>query len=57
MVPSTTTVIEKYQTTDFLIFLFFLCARAIILEVGKFCSKEKDGRICWNIWLFSWGRG
>jgi hypothetical protein len=51
MVLSTTTIIEKYQTTDFLIF-YLLCARAIILEVGKFCAKGNGGRISWNIWPF-----
>jgi hypothetical protein len=34
VVLSTTTILEKCQTTDFLIIYLLLCARAIILEFG-----------------------
>jgi hypothetical protein len=56
VVLSTTTILEKCQTTDFLIFYFLLCARAIILEFGNFLLRGKGGRNSWNIWPFSWGR-
>jgi hypothetical protein len=52
MVLSTTTILEKYQTTDFLIFHLLLCARAIIPELGNFLLRGKGGRNSWNIWPF-----
>jgi hypothetical protein len=56
-VLSTTTILEKCQTTYFLFFYVLLCARAIILEIGNFLLRGKGGRNSWNIWPFSWGRG
>jgi hypothetical protein len=56
-VLSTTIILEKCQTTYFLIFFYlFLCARAINLEIGNFLLRGKGGINFWNIWPFSWGR-
>jgi hypothetical protein len=38
---STTTILEKYQTTDFKFSYLLLCARAMILRFGNFLLKEK----------------
>jgi hypothetical protein len=57
-VLSTTTILEKCQTTDFYFSYLLLCARAIILEFGNFLLKGKGGRnFFWNKWPFIWGRG
>jgi hypothetical protein len=55
-VLSTTTILEnvKQQISNF--FYLLLCARAIILEFGKFLLKGRGGRNSWIIWSFSWGR-
>jgi hypothetical protein len=52
MVLSTTTILEKYQTTYFLIFYFLLCARAIILVFGNFFLREKGVEVLGIYGLF-----
>ena len=52
VVLSATTLFKKCPITDFPIFLVFLCARAIILKVGKFSLQGMGCKISWNIWLF-----
>jgi hypothetical protein len=56
-VLSTTTILEKCQTTDSNFLYLLLCAREIILEFRNFLLKGKRGRISWITWSFSWGRG
>jgi hypothetical protein len=52
-VLSTTTILEKYQTTDSNFFYLLLCARAIILKFGIFLLKGRVVGIIWIKWPFS----
>jgi hypothetical protein len=57
VVLSTTTMLEKCQTTDFLIFLSSSLCKSNHSRDWQLLPKGKGGRNSWNIWPFSWGRG
>jgi hypothetical protein len=52
----TTTIFEKCQTTDFLIFLSSSLRKSNHSRSWLILLKGKGGRIPWNMWPFSWGR-
>jgi hypothetical protein len=52
-VLSTTTILEKYQTTDSNFSYLLLCARAIIRKFGIFLLKGRVVGIIWIKWPFS----
>jgi hypothetical protein len=57
VVLSTTTILEKCPTTDFLIFLSSSLRKSNHSRIWLiFFLKGKGGRISWNIWPFSWNR-
>jgi hypothetical protein len=53
-VLSTTTIFEKYQTTNFWFFLASILCKSNHSEVGIFLLKEKVVGIIWIKWPFSW---
>jgi hypothetical protein len=56
VVLSTTTILEKCQTTDFLIFISSSLSKSNHFRIWHFFSKGRGGSISWNICPFSWNR-
>jgi hypothetical protein len=57
VVLSTTTILEKCQTPDFLIFLSFSLCKSNHSRIWQLFAYGKGGRNSWNIWPSSRGRG
>jgi hypothetical protein len=55
-VLSTTTILEKYQTTDFKFFLSSLC-KSNHSEIWQLFAKGRVVGIIWIKWPFSWSIG
>jgi hypothetical protein len=57
VLSTTTTIVEKCQTTNFSFFLSSSLCKSNHSKIWHFLLREKGGRIFWNKWSFSWDRG